>query len=104
VREASASWAFALTGFSTAQPIPGLYGGVVRTSGTNFKLTRYSLVPGVQVSGKLQLFRPDTGSAVPARFVGAVTVVGTKAAHGRLTVGPSRLSGRLNGRPVHGPA
>jgi pimeloyl-ACP methyl ester carboxylesterase len=104
VREAAAAWAFVLTGFSRAHTVAGLYGGVLRTSGTTFKLSRYSLVPGVQVSGRLRLYRPDMGSAVPARFVGAVSVAGAKAARGRLTVGPFRLSGRLFGRPVHGPA
>src|SRR5437764_807537 len=51
VREAAASWAFALTGFGGAHAIAGLYGGSIRISGTTFALKRYSLVPGVQVSG-----------------------------------------------------
>jgi pimeloyl-ACP methyl ester carboxylesterase len=104
VREAAAAWGFALTGFSTAQAIPGLYGGTLRTAGTTFTLKRYSLVPGVQLNGTLNLFRPATGAAVPARFVGKVTVLGTKAAHGRLTVGASRLAGVLGGRHVRGSA
>jgi hypothetical protein len=104
VREAAGAWAFALTGFSQAHAVAGLYGGVLTTSGTTFKLKRYSLVPGVQVSGTLRLYRPDVGQVLPARFVGAVSVTGTKAAHGRVTVGPSRLAGRLSGRSVRGPA
>jgi pimeloyl-ACP methyl ester carboxylesterase len=104
VREAAASWAFALTGFSTPHSIAGLYGGVIRTSGTTFTLKQYSLVPGLQVSGKFRLYRPDRGSALPARFVGSVRVLGPKAAHGRLSVGPSALAGRLGGRRVRGPA
>jgi pimeloyl-ACP methyl ester carboxylesterase len=101
VREAAAAWAFSLTG---AHRIPGLYGGVIRASGPTFRLTRYALVPGVQVSGSLRLYRPERGPAIPARFVGSVLVAGTKAAHGRLSVGPSKLAGRLAGRRVHGPA
>lgn len=104
VREAAAAWAFALTGFSGAHAIPGVYGGVIRTSGTTFKLTGYTLVPGVQVSGSLHLYRPEAGAAVPARFVGSVRVAGTKAAHGRLVIGPKTLSGLLGGRRVRGPA
>jgi pimeloyl-ACP methyl ester carboxylesterase len=104
VREAAASWAFALTGFSGAHSIPGLYGGVIRTSGTTFTLRRYALVPGVQVSGTLRLFRPDRGSPLPARFVGSVRVTGTKAMHGRLSVGPKTLNGRLGGRQVRAAA
>jgi hypothetical protein len=104
VREAAASWAFSLTGFSQVHAIAGLYGGVIRASGTSFMLKGYSTVAGVRISGSLRLYRPDSGSALPARFVGSVRVDGTKAAHGRLAVGPSTLSGRLGGRPVHGPA
>jgi hypothetical protein len=104
VREAAASWAFALTGFSGTHSIAGLYGGVIRTSGTTFTLKRYSLVPGVQLNGTLRLYRPDSGSAVPARFVGSMRILGPKAAQGRLSLGPSRLTGRLGGRRVRGPA
>ena len=104
VREAAASWAFALTGFSGAHSIPGLYGGSLRISGTTFKLKRYALVPGVQVTGTLNLYRPDRGSVLPARFVGSVRVAGAKALHGRLSVGPKALIGLLGGRRVHGPA
>ena len=102
VREAAASWAGALTGFSGPHAIPGLYGGALRISGTNFTLKRYSLVPGVQVSGSFQLYRPDRGSVLPARFVGSVRVLGSKAAHGRLSVGPKVLSGVLGGQHVRG--
>jgi pimeloyl-ACP methyl ester carboxylesterase len=104
VREAAASWAFALTGFSSSQPIPGLYGGSIRISGTTFTLKRYSLVPGVQVSGTLGLYRPERGSVLPARFIGSVRVLGAKAANGRLSVGPKVLSGTLAGRHVRGRA
>jgi len=104
VREAAASWAFSLTGFTQVQAIAGLYGGVIRVSGTTFVFKGYSTVAGVRVSGRLRLYRPEAGSALPARFVGSVRVAGTKASHGRLAVGPSTLNGRLGGRRVRGPA
>jgi hypothetical protein len=104
VREAVASWGLAVTGFTTARSIAGPYGGVIRSSGATFSLSRYSLVPGVQVSGSFHLYRPGTGLPLPARFVGSVRVGGAKAAHGSLTVGRSTLSGRLGGRRVRGPA
>lgn len=104
VREATASWAFSLTGFTQVKAIAGLYGGTIRASGTSFVLKGYSTVAGVRISGSLRLYRPETRSPLPARFVGSVRVDGTKAAHGRLAVGPSMLSGRLSGRVVHGPA
>src|SRR5436309_439953 len=102
VREAAASWAFALTGFGGAHAIAGLYGGSIRISGTTFTLKRYSLVPGIQVSGSLHLYRPDTGAILPARFVGSLRVLGAKAAHGRLSVEPKVLSGILGGLRVRG--
>jgi pimeloyl-ACP methyl ester carboxylesterase len=104
VREAAGSWALAVTGFTQARAIAGLYGGVIRSSGVTFSLSRYSVVPGVQVSGSFQLFRPGAGLPLPARFVGSVRVTGAKATHGSLTVGRATLSGRLGGRRVRGPA
>jgi hypothetical protein len=104
VREAAASWAFALTGFGGAHAIAGLYGGSIRISGTTFTLKRYSLVPGVQVSGSLHLYRPDRGAILPARFVGSLRVLGAKAAHGQLSVRPKVLSGMLGGLRVRGSA
>ena len=100
VREAAGSWGLAVTGFTTARTIAGLYGGVIRSSGITFTLSRYSLVPGVQVSGSFHLYRSGTRLPLPARFVGSVRVTGAKAAHGSLTVGPSTLTGRLSGRAV----
>ena len=104
VREAAASWAFSLTGFTQVQAIAGLYGGTIRASGTSFVLKGYSTVAGVRISGSLRLYRPEARSPLPARFVGSVGVDGTNAAHGRLAVGASTLSGRLGGRRAHGPA
>jgi pimeloyl-ACP methyl ester carboxylesterase len=104
VREAAASWAFSLTGFTEVRAIAGLYGGTIRISGTTFVLKRYSTVAGVRISGRFRLYRPESGLAVPAKFVGSVRVDGAKAAAGRLAVGPSTLGGRLGGRPVHGPS
>jgi pimeloyl-ACP methyl ester carboxylesterase len=104
VREAVGAWGLAVTGFTQARSIAGVYGGVIRSSGATFTLSRYSLVPGVQVSGSFQLSRSGAGLPLPARFVGSVRVTGAKAAHGSLKVGRSTLSGRLGGRRVRGPA
>ena len=105
VREAGATWGVAVTGFSSApRSLAGPFGGAIRISGAAFVLSRYSAVPGLELSGKLALSRPASGSAIPVRFVGSVRVGGSKAAHGRLAVGRSKLSGRLAGRAVSGPA
>jgi pimeloyl-ACP methyl ester carboxylesterase len=100
LREAGAAWGLAVTGFTQVHAIAGPYGGVIRSSGLTFSLSRYSVVPGVQVSGSLRLYRPSRGLPLPARFVGSVRVGGAKAAHGRLAVGRAALSGRLAGRRV----
>jgi pimeloyl-ACP methyl ester carboxylesterase len=104
VREAAATWGFALTGFVDVRTIAGPYGGTFRASGLAFSLSRYSVVPGLQVTGRLSLFRPGNALPLPARFVGSLRVTGPKAAHGRLSVGRSALTGRLSGRRVRGPA
>jgi pimeloyl-ACP methyl ester carboxylesterase len=104
VREAAATWGFAVTGFGDVRSIAGPYGGAIRPAGVGFVLSRYSVVPGLQVSGTLGLFRPPARLPIPVKFVGSVTVTGPKAAHGRLTVGRSKITGRLSGRAVRGPA
>src|SRR5204863_7077071 len=105
VREAAATWATAVTGFASApRELAGPYGGTIRMSATSFSLSRYSVVPGLAATGKLDLYRPVSGSLFPLRFVGSVAVGGGKAAHGRLRVGHLRLAGALGGRAVSGPA
>ena len=104
VREASASWALAVTGFASApRSLAGPFGGTIRIGATSFALSGYSAVPGVAVTGTLSLSRPPGGSLFPLRFTGSVSVGGAKAAHGSLEVTRSRLAGRLAGRAVSGP-
>jgi pimeloyl-ACP methyl ester carboxylesterase len=105
VREAAASWGIAVTGFASApRALTGPFGGTIRVAGAGFTLSRYSAVPGVDVSGKLTLDRPTSGSLFPLRFAGSVRVAGAKAAHGTLRVTRTRLAGKLAGRAVSGPA
>ncbi len=76
----------------------GLYGGKVtdNASTLGFKLTNYSDVPGLRLSGKLKL-SVDT---VPLAVSGTVKISGTGAATGSLRVGHGRLTGTLAGRHV----
>lgn len=110
VREAAATWALAVTGFaSPPRSLAGPFGGTIRIGrsqigGISFTLSRYSAVRGLHISGTLNLARPTSGSFFPLRFEGAVRVGGAKAAHGLLSVTRTRLSGRLGGRAVSGPA
>lgn len=71
--------------------VGGLRGGYVRPSSiTRYTLRRYEYVPGVRVSGTSSV----TGTS-------RLTVSGSKAARGTLTISPSgRVTGRLGGRRV----
>jgi hypothetical protein len=95
LREASATWL--LAGGATA----GLDGGTLRPQGqlrVGFVLRRYSSVPGVEVSGTLDL--DERSPEFPVRFNGLVRITGPKAATGTLTVRGATLSGTLGGRKI----
>ena len=95
VREAEAAWAFTATGAVKVAP-PGLFGGklVAAANGNAFTLVRYSVAPGVRVSGKLVI----SGSTFPLGFKGKLTVSGPNAAAGTVQVARTALSGVLGGR------
>jgi len=95
LRDAQATW---LQSGAGAAP-PGVYGGrLAVTSDGGFRLTRYSSVRGVQVSGKLTL----RAGGPPFTFRGTVTIVGGSAAKGTLRVVGDSVSGKLAGRRVAG--
>jgi pimeloyl-ACP methyl ester carboxylesterase len=72
----------------------GLRAGRWVASGRKLKLERFVLVPGVSVSGRVGDGRHPAGT---------LTVGGTAAAHGRLTLSKTGvLSGRLGGKRVRG--
>ena len=99
VREAQASWLQLI--FSTVTFTPrGLYGGslVATKQGLGFTLKRYSVAPGVLVSGKITFV--DVGP--PITYKGSVTVSGSAAVAGTLKFTKNSVSGRLGGRPVRG--
>jgi hypothetical protein len=94
VGEAEAAWLqVVLSGVSFAPP--GLYGGKVSVISSGFRMTRYSLAPGVVVSGTIRF-----QSGRPLRFTGRIRVSGSKATAGTLRVTPSKVSGTLGGRRV----
>jgi TAP-like protein len=96
VREAEAMWLQAVFASNPIAPA-GLYGGklVSTGGGTGFTLTRYSVAPGVVVSGKIR-----AAFGTPFVFTGTVRVSGPKAAAGTLHVSRTTLSGMLGGRRV----
>jgi hypothetical protein len=95
LREAQASW-WQLNPPSTT--LRGLYGGklVQLKKGDGFTLTRYALVPGVYLSGKVSF--GDIGP--PATYKGTVKVFGPRAVAGTLKLSKNSVSGRLGGRPA----
>jgi len=95
LREAQATSWF---GFSFA--VRGLSGGkLAGGSGLTFTLNRYSLVPGVLVSGKVTFV--DIGP--PSTYKGTVKVSGSAAVAGTLKIAKSgKLAGTLGGHRVSG--
>jgi pimeloyl-ACP methyl ester carboxylesterase len=97
VREGEAAWLQAL--FSPQAIVPsGLYGGKVTPSKSElaFTLTRYSVAPGVAVSGKIKAKLSNTHFV----FTGTIRVSGPRAVAGTLRVTGTAIAGRLGGRRV----
>jgi hypothetical protein len=95
LQEAEATWL--LTALSGAHGAAGLQGGTLTTGEDSFTLERYSLEPGVQLSGKIAV----NDSGPPLRFVGDVAVNGAGASTGTLTLHHDGvLGGVLGGTSV----
>jgi pimeloyl-ACP methyl ester carboxylesterase len=92
IKEAEAMWL--ATAFGPGGPVGGLASGKL-TPGANssFRLDRYAIAPGVELSGRLDA----AGSGYPFSFKGTVTVTGKKAAHGKVTLKRDILTGTLGG-------
>jgi pimeloyl-ACP methyl ester carboxylesterase len=97
VREAEATWLQIVLSSASFAP-RGLYGGklVAAQQALSFTLSRYSAVPGVQVTGKIE-FVPG---ALPTLYKGTVRVAGPAAVAGTLKFSSNSVTGRLGGRPV----
>ncbi len=91
VRDAQALWLTTSGGPGEARA--GLYGGRLVTTDDGFRLDRYSIAPGVQLSGTIDV----TGFGPPFTFEGVVTVGGARAASGLLGVVGGTLAGTLDG-------
>ncbi len=91
LREAEAVWFMAA---GPDAPVAGLYGGKLEVAGQGgLKLTRYSIAPGIEVSGTLSIAK----AGFPLTFGGFVTVSGKRAASGILGLNGSSLAGTLGG-------
>ena len=92
LRDAEAIWLMTASG----QQVAGVFGGKLQASARGFTLVRYSVSPGVQLSGKIRI----TGTGLPLKFEGVVTVGGASAANGILGVSPGKIGGTLDGTIV----
>jgi pimeloyl-ACP methyl ester carboxylesterase len=97
LREAEASWLIV----DEAPPfhsVAGLYGGSLAPAGSSgFKLSGYSIAPGLTVSGSVRITK-DSG--LPLTFDGTVTVRGSSASGGVLGLVRNSLKGSLGGKQV----
>ncbi len=95
LRDAQAVWLMTQAG---APPqVAGLYGGRLIGTDNGFRLVRYSIASGVELSGTLRV----TGFGPPFTFEGALTVGGKMAAPGLLGLNTrGTLAGTLGGQLV----
>ena len=96
IHEAAATWLTLV--FSQLKAAAGLYGGTLTFAGSGLKLSNYSMVPGVRVSGVLRTRR----AGLPLSFAGTLRVTGAIA--GALRLSGHSLAGVLGGRRVSGRA
>jgi len=99
LKEAETTWWRTLES-SAPLTVAGLAGGRLAPSktGLGFTLTKYSLIPGVELSGTLQI----TQGGPPLAFQGKLTVTGTRAAAGALQVSAAGVTGVLGKQKVKG--
>jgi hypothetical protein len=94
LREAEALW---LLGVGPGDRIAGLYSGrIVGTGEREFTLQRYSITPGIELSGTIRF----TEFGPPLEFDGVVKVGGKWAATGLLGLDKGALAGTLGGQIV----
>jgi hypothetical protein len=100
LRESGAAWATGIFGLAGSNgAIAGIYSGqLLPGSGLDFTLRRYSIVPGVQLSGKVRI--ENSSTIFPFGFSGTMTISGAKAAPGTIQIAAGRVRGLLGGRRI----
>jgi hypothetical protein len=97
LRDAEATW---IDVFGSG-PEYGLFGGklIAAQNSPSFRLVRYSLAPGIAVTGKINF----STVGPPTTYKGTVRVSGAAAVAGKLTITKTgKISGTLGGRRVSG--
>jgi pimeloyl-ACP methyl ester carboxylesterase len=92
LEEAESTWLLA-----GSQPTSGLLGGSLQAAYGAFRLSGYSDVPGLTISGSV---KQKSVGAFPIDFEGTLTIGGLQASHGRLELFGNALSGTLGGKKV----
>lgn len=97
IREAEGIWLMTVGGSGQGGGVAGLYSGrLVASSPRTFTLVRYSIAPGIELSGKIRFVK----FGPPLQFDGTVTVGGAAAAHGLLGISGDKVGGTLGGQLV----
>ena len=94
IKEAETMWL--TTAFGDGRAVGGLLSGKLTAGSGSFRLDRYAIAPGVELTGRLSA----AGSGFPLSFQGTLAVTGTKAAHGKVTLKKGILTGTLGGVSV----
>ena len=91
ILEAQAAWLMA-----NDSALAGIYSGKLSPARRGFRLTRYSVARGIELSGTFKLISTD----LPIGFQGTVKVGGAAAAPGILGLSGTSIKGTLGGRVV----
>jgi pimeloyl-ACP methyl ester carboxylesterase len=95
IREAEAMWL--ATGLASGDRVAGLTAGRLTVGADrSFRLERYGIAPGVELSGRLRA----VGDGLPLSFEGTLKVTGERAARGTLRLKQGVLAGTLGGARV----
>lgn len=99
LQEAETTWLMLTMEEETSARVAGLDGGTLKSSGRGLTLDRYSLTPGIAVTARLT----EHAAAGKLTFAGAVTITGSAAAGGKLSLSDAGLAGKLGEQAVKGP-
>ena len=89
LHEAQATWLLTASLSERRTSVPGLRGGRLVVEAGTFELVRYSLVPGVRLSGRVAVRE----AGPPLTFAGHLAIGGPGATPGTAVVSGSRLRG-----------
>ena len=96
IKDAESVWLMTAGLAGSSDVVAGVTGGKLIESGRSFTFVKYSITPGVSLSGTIRLVK----FGPPLQFQGNVTVGGKFAATGLLGVSGASVRGTLGGHIV----